>query len=76
LRRGATNRNNGVDGAYFGGHIRPANLKENRRDCRLAEHQTGKRRVVVVARERKGPTKTVVTKQQSDGVAFVASFPL
>jgi len=33
-----------VDGAYFGGHIRPANLKENRVDRRLAVHQTGKRR--------------------------------
>ncbi len=61
-----------VDGAYFGGHIRPANLKENRVDRRLAQNQTGKRRVVVVARERKGRTVTTVTKKESDGVAFVA----
>lgn len=61
-----------TDGAYFGGHVRPANLKENRRDRRLAENQTGKRRVVVIARERKGRTKTTVVKQESDGVAFVA----
>lgn len=60
-----------VDGAYFGGHIRPANHKENRRDRRLAENQTGKRRVVVVARERKGRTITTVTKAEADGVAFV-----
>lgn len=61
-----------VDGAYVGGHIRPSNLKENRRDRRLAENQTGKRRVVVIARERQGRTKVTVTKQEADGVAFVA----
>lgn len=60
-----------VDGAYVGGHIRPANLRENRRDRRLAENQTGKRRVVVVARQRKGRTITTVTKSEADGVAFV-----
>ncbi len=47
-----------IDGAYFGGHIRPANLKEDRVDRRLAEHQTGKRRVVVALRERGGRTFT------------------
>lgn len=61
-----------VDGAYFGGHVRPANLKADRVDRRLAENQTGMRRVVVVARERKGRTMTTVTRQEADGVAFVA----
>ena len=60
-----------TDGAYFGGHIRPANKKEDRIDRRLAENQTGKRRVVVVARERKGRTLTTVTRSEADGVAFV-----
>ena len=60
-----------VDGAYFGGHVRPANLKQNRVDRRLAENQNGKRRVVVIARERKGRTLTTVTKTEADGVAFV-----
>lgn len=46
-----------VDGAYFGGHVRPANFKEDRVDRRFAQHQTGKRRVVVVMRERpSGPS--------------------
>lgn len=31
----------------------------------------GKRRVVVVARERKGRTITTVTKTEAEGVAFV-----
>ncbi len=43
-----------VDGAYFGGHVRPANRKVDRKDRRLAENQTGKRRVVVIIRERGG----------------------
>ena len=62
-----------VDGAYFGGHIRPANYREDRIDRRLAKHQTGKRQVVVVARERRGNTLTQVFKREGDGVAFVSS---
>ncbi|BBK30372.1 hypothetical protein STHU_10060 [Allostella humosa] len=49
-----------VDGAYFGGHVRQENRKADRRDRRLAENQTGKRRVVVVMRERGGRTATSV----------------
>lgn len=62
-----------VDGAYFGGHIRPANHKKNRIDRRLARHQTGKRRVVVIARERHGRIKTTVKRFEADGVKFVAN---
>ena len=40
-----------IDGAYFGGHVKPENRKADRKDRRLAEEQTGKRQVVVVARE-------------------------
>ena len=36
-----------VDGAYFGGHVKQENRKEERKDRRLAEEQTGKRKVVV-----------------------------
>ena len=43
-----------IDGAYFGGHIRPANAKIDRVDRRLKRHQTGKRRVVIALREREG----------------------
>src|ERR1700736_5451110 len=34
-----------ADGAYFGGHSKPENKKEDRADRRLAEEQTGKRQV-------------------------------
>jgi len=57
-----------VDGAYFGGHIRPANHVENRVDRRKAEYQTGKRRVVVALRERKGRTLPFVTMTEPEGV--------
>ena len=60
-----------VDGAYFGGHIRPANLKEDRVDRRLSKNQTGKRRVVVAMRERQGRTIPFVTKRESEGVDLV-----
>ena len=62
-----------VDGAYFGGHIRPANYAEDRIDRRLAEHQTGKRRVVITARQRTGRTLTAVVRSEADGVAFIKS---
>jgi len=60
-----------VDGAYVGGYVKPANHKENRKDRRLAQNQNGKRRVVVIARERKGRTITTVTKTEAEGVGFV-----
>ena len=43
-----------VDGGYFGGYVKPSNLKENRRDRRLAINQNGKRQCVVIIRERNG----------------------
>jgi transposase-like protein len=61
-----------IDGAYFGGHIRPENKKEDRIDRRLAENQTGKRRVVVALRERGGRTLPFVTKSEGEGVQIAA----
>jgi len=49
-----------VDGAYFGGYVKPTNWKENRRDRRLAKNQNGKRRCVFVIRERGGRTVPVI----------------
>ena len=43
-----------VDGGYFGGYVKPANLKEDRLDRRLSRNQSGKRKVVVIMRERGG----------------------
>lgn len=60
-----------VDGCYMGGHIRPANNKADRKDRRLAIHQTGKRRVVVVMRERKGRTLPFVFKSEDASLATI-----
>ena len=57
-----------IDGAYFGGYVKPANLKSQRVDRRKAENQTGKRRVVIVVRERGGRTLTFVTKSEDAAV--------
>jgi transposase-like protein len=60
-----------VDGAYFGGHVRPANEKKDRKDRRLAEHQTGKRRVVVAMRQRKGRTLTAVFRSEDEAIPMI-----
>ena len=60
-----------VDGAYFGGHIQPENRKENRKDRRLAKHQTGKRRVVIVMRERGGRTLPFVFRSEDESVPTI-----
>lgn len=57
-----------IDGAYFGGHIRPENRKEDRIDRRLARHQTGKRRVVIALRQRAGRTLALVGYGEAEGV--------
>jgi transposase-like protein len=53
-----------VDGAYFGGYVKPANYKEHRIDRRLLRNQTGKREVVVAMRQRGGDTLTSVFKSE------------
>ncbi|GAW37454.1 hypothetical protein RA2_04537 [Roseovarius sp. A-2] len=45
-----------VDGAAFGGHVRPANLRERRIARQRLGNRSGKRRVVVVLRQRGGRT--------------------
>jgi len=60
-----------VDGGYFGGYSKPANLLENRRDRRLAENQTGKRKVVVVIRERGGDTLPAVFHSEAAATNFI-----
>src|SRR6266446_2169839 len=60
-----------VDGAYFGGHVKPENRKTDRIDRRLAEEQTGKRQVVVVAREIMGRTLPFIVPRESDAVPLI-----
>jgi transposase-like protein len=62
-----------TDGAYFGGYVKPANHRENRRDRRLAKNQNGKRQVVVVVRERDGKTLPAVFKSEGAALGFITS---
>ncbi len=60
-----------TDGAYFGGYVKPANRKEDRRDLRFTENKSGKRQSVVVIRERDGQSVTFVGKNEAIGLAAV-----
>ncbi len=60
-----------IDGGYFGGYVKPANLKENRRDRRLVRNQTGKRKVVIVMRERNGKTLSFVSPSEDAAVPTI-----
>ncbi len=59
-----------IDGAYFGGHVRPENRKEDRKDRRLRENRSNRRRVVVALRERQGRTLPFVAMGEDEGVAL------
>lgn len=63
-----------VDGQYFGGYIRPENVKINRADRRLGENATGKRKVVVTVRERGEHGRAVVNvfDKEGEGRAWAA----
>jgi transposase-like protein len=61
-----------IDGAYFGGYVKPANHVDNRVDRRKAMHQTGKREVVVAIRERDGATLTSTHKTEGAAVTEIA----
>jgi len=60
-----------IDGAYFGGHVKPQNEVAERVDRRTAEEQTGKRQVVVVMREHNGRTLPFVYRRESDALPTI-----
>src|SRR5262249_41732952 len=59
------------DGGYFGGYVKPANMKEDRKDRRFARNQNGKRKVVVIVRERGGNSVPAVFKSESQAASFI-----
>jgi transposase-like protein len=71
LRIGGAGRTAEIDGAYFGGHVRPQNLAAERIDRRLAENLSGKRKVVVAMRERGGRTLAQVFPSEADAVGMI-----
>jgi transposase-like protein len=62
-----------VDGGYFGGYVQPANLKEHRVDRRTRLAQNGKRKVVVIIRERGGASLPAVFKSEAAAIQFIRS---
>ena len=60
-----------VDGGYFGGYVKPANHRENRRDLRQRRNQTGKRQCVVVVRQRDGHTLPAAFKSEGEALSFI-----
>jgi len=61
-----------VDGGYFGGYVKPANHKAHRVDRRFSRNQSGKRRVVVVVRERGGNSVPAVFNSESQAASFIS----
>src|ERR1700681_1254417 len=53
-----------IDSGYFGGYVKPANLAAGRVDRRFAMNQNGKRKAVIVIRERNGNTLPAVFRTE------------
>lgn len=62
-----------IDGSYYGGHVREANIKAERVDRRQTGVKSGKRQAVVVARERGGRTATAVFQHEGHSAGFILS---
>lgn len=60
-----------IDGAYFGGYVKPENRKEDRRDRRLKANLSGKRQCVVIMRERNGRSLPFVVRTEDEAVPYV-----
>ncbi|MGB5083631.1 MAG: IS1595 family transposase [Methylocystis silviterrae] len=60
-----------IDGGYFGGYVKPANYKENRRDRRFGVNQSGARQCVVIVRERDGKSVPAVFRAEGHALDFV-----
>jgi hypothetical protein len=71
-RQGALSGDVEVDGAYFGGYVKPANELKDRKDRRRKANLSGKRQVVIAMRQRKGRTLTYVARAEAEGPALVA----
>src|ERR1700712_4613304 len=53
-----------IDGGYFGGHAKPENRKEDRKDRRLKASTWGKRQCVVTMRERGGKPLSFIVRNE------------
>ncbi|MEO6360706.1 MAG: IS1595 family transposase [Sphingomicrobium sp.] len=60
-----------IDGGWFGGHVRPENRKEDRKDRRLKENKSDKRQCVVIMRERGGRSLPFIVANEGDACPIV-----
>ena len=60
-----------VDAGWFGGYVKPANLKEERIDRRRRYNQNGKRQAVVIVRERNGNSVPAVFRSEGQALSFI-----
>jgi len=59
-----------IDGGYFGEDVKPA-VKAHRRDRGFAGNQSGKRKVVVIVRDRGGNSVPAVFNSESQAASFI-----
>ena len=62
-----------IDAGWFGGYVKPANMKSQRRDRRFLENRSGKRQAVIIIRERGGNSVPAVFRSESAALGFVKS---
>ena len=62
-----------IDGGYFGGYVKPANLRSDRKDRRMWENKSGKRQCVVIVRERNGNSLPAVFRSEGQALNFIRS---
>jgi len=68
---GGAGRKAEIDAGWFGGYVKPANRKEDRRDRRKVANQSGKRKAVVIIRERGGKTLPGIFRNEADALNFI-----
>jgi transposase-like protein len=57
-----------IDATYTGGYVKPATRKRHRRDRRMLENQSGKKKCIIVMRERAGRTLAFVSNSERDAL--------
>jgi hypothetical protein len=62
-----------IDGAYFGGYVKPSRRREDRRDRRRFANQSGKRQCVVIMRQRGGRSIPYVCRAEGEAVSHVTA---
>jgi hypothetical protein len=60
-----------IDGAVFGGKIKPTNLKKDRQD-RRTKKMRDKKRFIIAVRQREGPTVAFASRSESQSVIVSA----